>query len=152
VLDHAQLAGLGGKLFGSVRAAQDALDATVPRGAMLAHMGAARFDATCLAPQVHFYVADSLLVGTQRLGEQAQRVIERDFRPVRRIEADSLGWHLVRLSWTDDKTDFIHPGALEVWTRRTGNRYLVLGIFDRFAGAAEVLELLMSLQVPKAPE
>ena len=152
IVDQAQLANMGGKLFGSMRAAQGALDATVPRRSMVAHMGSARFDGQCLGPQVHLYVTDSLLHGPLVLGAVAQQLIARDYGPVQRTEADSAGWHLTRLSWTDDKTDFIHPGTLEVWTRKVRKRYIVLGIIYRFAGAIDTDELLSTLQVPIEPE
>ena len=146
VLDPNRFLTIQEGIFGERRAYQDALDAIFPASIMVAHLGGDRFNNSCLAPQVHIYVADSATVHPADFGPAAEPVIERAYSRVRRVESDSAGWHVVRISWTESKTDFIHPATLEIWARVVGSRMLILGIMDSWAARGDVAELLASIR------
>jgi len=112
VTDPSKFAEIIKGIYGPVRSAQEALDSILPRSAMVANVGGYRFNGDCVAPNVHLYVADTASLASVPIASIAQRVVEREFSGVKRTEADSASWHVVRLSWDDRQTDFFKPGTL----------------------------------------
>ena len=146
VVDPSRFAGIQSGLFGERKSYQDALDMVLPVGSMVAHAGGDRFNSKCLAPQVHIYVADSAAVHVGNFLAQAQATIERQYPGVRGSETDSAGWHIVRFSWTETKTDFIHPASLMILARVIGGRALALGVMDAWTDPRNVNDLLTSIR------
>ncbi|MES2306992.1 MAG: hypothetical protein V4558_15935 [Gemmatimonadota bacterium] len=69
-------------------------------------------------------------------------------KSVERSQADSAGWQILRFSWVEDDTDFIHPESMQVWIRRVGARLLVLGMMDpELQARGDAFEFVSSMRV-----
>ena len=132
--------------YGTKQAYDRALDSIVPAAALVAHVGGVPFARNCLAPHVRIYVADKSSVDTSAFASVARREIERLYTSVNSASVDSAGWHIQRLSWTDSKTDFIHPGTLEIWHRVVGEGVVILAVMDAWSGREDTAALLKSIR------
>jgi hypothetical protein len=146
VIDPADFPAMLQGIYGPVRSAQEALDSVLPRSAMVASVGGDRVNGSCVAPHIHFYVADAVLPISPMIASIAHRVVERTFQGVERVEGDSASWHVISLSWTDTQTDFIKPGTLEILTRRFGDRVLLVAVMDGWSGRGDANEFLASIR------
>ena len=114
VTDPSKFAEIIKGIYGPVRSAQEALDSILPRSAMVANVGGDRFNGNCVAPRTHLSVADTASLASVPVASIAQRVVGRVFSGVKRMEADSASWHVVKSSWDDRQADFFKPGTLEM--------------------------------------
>jgi hypothetical protein len=146
VTDPSKFAEIITGIYGPVRSAQEALDSILPRSAMVANVGGDRFDGNCVAPKIHVYVADTTSLAAVPVASIAERVVERVFPGVKRTEADSASWHVVRLSWDDRQTDFFKPGTLEILMRRIRDRVLLVAVMDGWSGRQDTNEFLASIR------
>ncbi len=133
-------------IYGPVRSAQEALDSILPRSAMVASVGGDRFNGNCVVPHIHLYVTDPAMLASLPVGSIAQRIIEKQFSGITRVESDSASWHVVNLSWSDRQTDFLKPGTLEILTRWFRDRLLVVAVMDGWSGRADTNEFLASIR------
>ena len=142
VTDREQLATRERYRFGTKQAYDRALDSLAGSASLLAQLGGVPFARNCLAPQIRIYVADRATIDTAALGVVARREVERQYSAIKSVRTDSAGWSIERLSWTDSKTDFIHPGTLEVWYRVVGSRLIILAVMDAWSGKEDTAALL----------
>ena len=146
VIDRATFPAIIQGIFGPVQSAQEALDSILPRSAMVANVGGDRFNGNCVAPHIHLYVIDTASIAAVPVAAIAQRVVEKVFPGVTRIESDSASWHVINLSWDDRQTDFLKPGTLEIMTRRFRDRVLVVAVIDGWSGRIDANEFLASIR------
>ena len=146
VVDPAKFPAMIQGIYGPVRSAQDALDSILPRSVMVANVGGDRFNGNCVAPHIHLYVADATLSASPSIASTAQRVVEKTFAGVKRVESDSASWHVINLSWNDRQTDFLKPGTLEILMRRFGDRLLLVAVMDGWSGRGDANEFLASIR------
>lgn len=146
IVNASQLATIGQGLYGPRRSYQDALDSILPRGSLLAHVGGDRFNGNCVAPQIHLYVVDAASVQPTSFASRVEAVAAQQYSGIQRAEIDSASWHIVRVSWTDNKTDFIKPATLEIYARRIGARLLLVAVMDGWAAQFDTEEFLNSIR------
>jgi hypothetical protein len=143
-----QLAQIFDGIYAPKRTYQTALDSLVPRAAMVAHVGGHRFNGNCVTPQIHVFVASAASIDLSALAATAERIVGREYTRIARAESDSGAWHIVHLSWTDAKTDWIKPASLEIRFRRYVAQVLVLGIMDAWADPRNAGAFVSSLRLP----
>jgi hypothetical protein len=148
VLDPSRFAATRQGLYGARRSYQNALDAILSNAMMVAHVGGDRFNSGCVAPHAQLYVAGAEDAAPAGFGAQAERVIALEYGGIKRVETDSASWHIVRISWTEAKTDWIHPATLEIWSQRIGNRFFVIAVMDSWANRVDSARLLASIRHP----
>ncbi|HEY4101766.1 MAG TPA: hypothetical protein VGM20_12910 [Gemmatimonadales bacterium] len=152
VVDPARFPLITQRLVGERRSYQEALDAVVPVSAMVARAGGDRFDSSCIAPQVNFYVTDSASARSSDLmAIIAESIVGRNYSGVHSVTSDSAGWRAVHLSWSEHQSDFIRPATLEIWSRSIGNRFLIVGVMDSWSDPLDIADLLASLQWRTSP-
>ena len=146
VTDRAQLSSRSRGRYGPKQVFDLVLDSIVPGSALVAHVGAVPFARNCVAPHVRIYVADTVAAQPSAFARVARRVIERQYSGIKSVTTDSAGWTIVRLAWTEAKTDFIRPAALDIWSRRMGGRLVILGVMEFWAGKDDTAALLNSIR------
>lgn len=144
--DRAQLASRARGQYGPKQVYDTALDSIVPESALVAHVGAVPYARNCIAPHVRIYVADTGAARPDAFALVARRVIERQYPGIKSVTTDSAGWNIVRLAWTEAKTDFIHPATLDIWSRQMAGRLVILGVMDSWAGKDDTTALLKSIR------
>lgn len=145
-----QLVAHDGYPHGTKMAPELALDAVVPVEALVAHVGAVPFASNCIAPHVRIYVVEKAAREPVAISLVAPRAIDRHYSDVGSISVDSAGWKILRLSWTDSKTDFVHPGTLEIWYRQFGSRAVILSVMDAWSGKEDTAAFLTSIRLTAA--
>jgi hypothetical protein len=146
VTDKLRLSSMPRPPYGPQKEYEAAFDSLVPRSLLAAQVGPVPYSRNCVAPHVRIYVADTTGLRLSSFGSIAVRQIEREYSGVRSASVDSAGWSIVRITWTESKTDFIHPASLEFWSRRIGHRMLILAVMDTWAGKDDVGALLNSVR------
>jgi hypothetical protein len=146
VTDRARLASRRRWKAGTRQVYEAALDSIAPESALVAHVGSVPYASTCIGPQVRIYVTERLTVQPSAFAEVARREIERQYSRVTVSRSDSAGWTISRLAWTDSKTDFIHPGTLEIWYRQLGSRSVILGVMDAWSAKIDAAAFLGSIR------
>lgn len=141
-----QLVALDGYPYGSKLAPELALDSIVPAAALVAHVGGVPFETNCIAPHVRIYVVEKAAMEPVAIAVVARREIGRHYSDVASTSVDSAGWNILRLAWTDSKTDFVHPGTLEIWYRQLGSRVVILGVMDAWSGKEDTSAFLTSIR------
>jgi hypothetical protein len=133
-------------IYGPLQSAQEALDSILPRSGMVASVGGDQFNGHCVAPHIHLYVTDTAAIAAVPVAAIAQRVVEKVFSRVKRIESDSASWHVIHLSWDDRQTDFLKPGTLDIMTRRFRDRVLIVAVMDGWSDRIDANEFLASIR------
>jgi hypothetical protein len=102
------------------------VDSVMPFGAFTAHLGGDPWNGTCDAPQVRVYVQDSAAPSPRSLAQSGVESAERFFKPVQKVQTDSAGWELTRISWEGFYYDYGGTAQVEFWSRRIRNRRVTL--------------------------
>jgi hypothetical protein len=146
ITDREKLTALQRALSEPRQTYEAALDSIAPRTALVAHLSAVPYASSCLAPHVLVYVVDKSLARPSAFAGVASREVVRQYSGIKNASADSAGWSMVRLSWTESKTDFIRPATLEIWCRQLGDRLVILGIMEGWSGKGDMASLLSSIR------
>lgn len=98
----------------------------MPFGALKAHLGGDPWNGSCGALQMRVYVQDSAAPPPNLSAQRGVESAERFFQPVQRVQADSAGWNLTRISWEAFYYDYGGTAEVEFWSRPIRNRLVTL--------------------------
>lgn len=125
------------------------VDSVLPFPELVAHVGGDPWiGGHCSALQMRVYVSDMEVGTLEPRFTAGATTAARFFSPVARVNTDSAGWHMTRLSWNAWYHDYGGTANVEFWVRAVGGRTLIVvfmyepGLPDQLADRTAIIASL----------